>query len=111
MKTGETTGLVIESREWHPNFDAPSRMAKSGFYDGILMYFIDSSRVISDESLIPLMPHGFGQIWDDNFPHWLISSSDFMFQEGESAQYGDFEIEVLSMQDGVDYVRISQIDG
>ena len=111
VRTGETTGLVIESREWDPDFDAPSRMAKNGFYDGVLMYYIDSSRVISDESLIPLMPHGLGQIWDENLPPWAISSSDFMFQEGESAQYEDFEIEVLTMQDGVDYVRISQIDG
>lgn len=111
VRTGETTGLVIESREWDSLFDAPSRKAKSGFYDGVLIYYIDSSRVISDESLIPLMPHGFDQIWDEDLPPWAISSSDFMFQEGESAQYGDFEIEVLSMQDGVDYVRISKLGG
>jgi hypothetical protein len=30
------------------------------------------------------------------------------FQEGESADYGDFKIEVLSMQDGVDYVRVTR---
>lgn len=109
LRTGETTGLVIESREWDEYLDAPTKKAKNGFYDGVLMYYIDSSRVISDESLIPLMPHGFDQVWDDDMPPWAISSSDFMFQEGESGYYGDLKIEVLSMQDGVDYVQVTRV--
>lgn len=109
IRTGETTGLVIESREWDPLIDTPSAKGESGFYDGIFMYFIDSSRRISDMSLIPLMPHGTGQVWDDDlWPGPATSSVDSMFQEGESAEYQDFTIEVLSLQDGVDFVQVSR---
>jgi len=34
---------------------------------------------------------------------------DSMFQEGEAAEYDGLKIEVLSMQDGVDYVRVTRI--
>lgn len=107
IRTGETTGLVIESREWDALIDAPTAKGESGFYDGIFMYFIDSSRRISDMSLIPLMPHGTGQVWDEDlWPGPATYSVDSMFQEGESAEFQDFTIEVLSMQNGVDYVRV-----
>jgi hypothetical protein len=107
LRTGETTGLVIESREWDPEFDAPTQKAADGFYDGILMYHIDSSRPLADQSMIPLMPHGTDEVWDQGmWPGPAVSGADSMFQEGESAEYQDFTIEVLSMQDGVDYVRV-----
>lgn len=110
IRTGETTGLVIESREWDPLIDAPTAKGESGFYDGIFMYYIDSSRRISDKSLIPLMPHGTGQVWDEDlWPGPATTSVDAIFQEGESAEYQDFTIEVLSIQDGVDYVRVSRL--
>ena len=110
IRTGETTGLVIESREWDSDIDTPTSKAKDGFYDGIFMYYIDSSRPISDESLMPLAPHGTGAVWDeDMWPGAATSTIDLMFQEGESADYGDFNIEVLSMQDGVDYVHVTRI--
>ena len=109
IKTGETTGLVVESREWNPDIDTPTSKGEAGFYDGIFMYYIDSSRPISDESLIPLAPHGTNEVWDeDMWPGTAVSSVDLMFQEGESADYRDFNIEVLSMQDGVDYVRVTR---
>jgi M6 family metalloprotease-like protein len=112
IRTGETTGLVIESREWDSAIDTPTSKGETGFYDGILMYYIDSSRPISDESLIPLMPHGTKEVVDSELrPGPAISGMDSMFQEGESAEYKGLRIEVLSMQDGVDYVRVSRIEG
>jgi hypothetical protein len=111
VRTGETSGLVIESREWDPKIDAPTSKAAEGFYDGILMYQIDSSKQLADESLIPLMPHGVNEVWDsDMWPGPAMGGVDSMFQEGESAEYEGLRIEVLSMQPGVDYVRVSQID-
>lgn len=107
IRTGDTTGLVIESREWDSLIDAPTEKGESGFYDGIFMYYIDSTRRISDMSLLPLLPHGTGSVWDEDlWPGLAKSSIDSMFQEGESADYQDFTIEVLSLQDGVDYVRV-----
>ena len=110
LRTGETTGLVIESREWDPVIDPTTIKAKNGFYDGVFMYHIDSSRDISDQSLIPLLPHGQDEVYDTMlWPGPAISSVDSMFQEGESAEYGDFRIQVLSMQEGVDYVKVTRI--
>ena len=110
IRTGETTGLVIESREWDSTIDAPTTKGETGFYDGILMYHIDSSRRISDESLIPLLPRGANEVWDEDlWPGPATSGVDSMFQEGESAEYEGLKIEVLSMQDGVDYVRVTRI--
>jgi M6 family metalloprotease-like protein len=110
LRTGPTTGLAIESREWDSEIDPPSRKAADGFYDGVLMYHIDSSRPLADQSLIPLMPHGVSEVWDsDMWPGPAVSGVDSMFQEGESAEYENLKIEVLSMQEGVDYVRVSRI--
>jgi len=110
LRTGETTGLVIESREWDPVIDPTTIKAKNGFYDGVFMYHIDSSRDISDQSLIPLLPNGQDEVYDTMlWPGPATSSVDSMFQEGESAEYGDFRIQVLSMQEGVDYVKVTRI--
>lgn len=111
IRTGETTGLVIESREWDPDIDEPTSMAEKGYYDGVVMYYIDSSRTISDGSLLPLVPPGaFGEVRDfDKWPGPAISFFDAWFKEGDTANYADFEIEVLSMQDGVDYVQVTRV--
>ena len=109
IRTGETSGLVIESREWDSAIDTPTAKGKYGFYDGILMYHIDSSRRISDETLIPLLPRGANEVWDnDLWPGPATSGVDSMFQEGEFAEYDGLKIEVLSMQDGVDYIRVTR---
>jgi hypothetical protein len=109
IRTGDTTGLVIESREWDPEIDAPTQKAADGFYDGILMYHIDSSRPLADQSMIPLMPHPVEEVWDEEmWPGPAVSGVDSMFQEGESVEYEGLKIEVLSMQDGVDYVEVSR---
>jgi len=110
LRTGETTGLVLESREWDPAIDAPTTKAAEGFYDGILMYHIDSSRELADQSLIPLLPNGSGEVWDSGmWPGPAVSGVDSMFQEREAAEYDDLKIEVLSMQEGTDYVRVTRI--
>lgn len=112
IRSGPTKGLVIESREWDPNLDPVTEKAKRGFYDGIFMYFIDSSRVLADESLIPLMPNGVGEVYDpEMWPGPAVGGYDAMFQEGEAAEFEGLLIEVLSMQEGVDYVRVSRVEG
>ena len=109
IRTGETSGLVIESREWDSAIDTPTAKGESGFYDGILMYHIDSSRRISDESLIPLLPRGASEVWDEDlWPGPATTGVDSMFQEGEFAEYAGLKIEVLSLQDGVDYIRVTR---
>jgi hypothetical protein len=109
IRTSETSGLVIESRDWNSEFDYETSLSREGLYNAIVMYNIDSTRWIGDQSLIALAPGSVGESWDEEqWPGTAKNYTDIYFHEGDTAQYEGLIIEPLSLQEGVDYVRVSR---
>ena len=56
------------------------------------------------------VPNGYGEVWNPGmWPGPAVSGVDSMFQEREAAEYDDLKFDVLSMQKGTDYVRVTRI--
>lgn len=109
IRTGQTTGLVIESRDWNAEFDFETPLSKKGFYNSVVMYSIDSSRHIADGSLMAMTPVDKREHWDEGkWPPTAFVYTDIYFHEGQSLDFGELRIEPISLQDGVDFVRISR---
>jgi len=109
LRTGETTGLVIESRQWNPTWDYVTPLSEVGAYDGVVMYTIDSARPIGDESLVAQVPVTTAEQFDPGkWPQTAQVFTDIYFHEGQALNFGGLKIEVLSVQHGVDYVRVTR---
>ena len=109
IRTSETSGLVIESRKWNEEFDYSTEYSEQGLYDAVVMYNIDSSRWIADQSMVPLVPQTTNERWDNGkWPPNSWSFTDIYFHEGEAAEFEGLSIEVLSLQDSANFVRVSQ---
>ena len=107
IRTSDKTGLVIESRKWNSEFDYATKYSERGFYDAAVMYNIDSSRWIADNSMVPLVPGSINETWDDGkWPPDSRSFTDIYFHEGQSAEYEGLSIEVLSLQQSANYIRV-----
>ena len=118
IRTSDTTGLVIESRKWNAEFDYSTAYSNStvysgrGLYDAVVMYNIDSSRWIADSSMVALVPVTTNETWDEGkWPPNSASFTDIYFHEGESAEFEGLSIEVLSLQEKANYIRVKKVDG
>lgn len=111
IRTGKTSGLVIESRDWNSEFDYSTRLSEKGLYSAVVMYKIDSSRAIADESLVALTPRGLINVARDadKWPGPATSFTDIYFHEGNSVEFEGLKIEPISLQAGVDYIKVTRI--
>ncbi len=110
IRTGKTTGLVIESREWDESIDSPTRMGKTGYYDSFVMYQIDSSRFIGDLSLRTLANGSTDEAWDSGkWPSEAEVFTNIYFKPGDTAEFAGLSIEPLTVQKGKDFIRVAKI--
>lgn len=112
IRTSDTSGLVIESRKWNGEFDYSTAYSDKGFYDAVVMYNIDSSRWIADSSMVALVPETTNETWDEGkWPPDAASFTDIYFHEGQVAEFEGLSIEVLSLQESANFIRVKRVDG
>lgn len=109
VRTGESSGIVIESRLFDAKVDNNTRMAQTGKYDGVVMYQMDSTKPMSNGSAMALVPRSTDEMWDTGkWPSEAEVFTDIYFKEGDKVNVPGISIEVVSAQGKKNIVKISK---
>ena len=105
IKLSDTMVVVVESRRFDPAFDSTIPHSR----DGIIAYTVDATRATGQGNMALLSPRDITK-WLE-VDHWRGSQTlDANFCQGDSTNVGWLNIEAVSVQDRVDYVRVTKTD-
>lgn len=105
IKLSDTLAVVVESRRFDPMFDYKIPHSR----DGIIAYTVDATKATAQGNMALLSPRDITKWLEVN--HWRSSETlDANFCEGDSVNVGWLNIEAVSVQDRVDYVRVKKTD-
>ena len=105
IRLNETMVVVVESRRFDPKFDSKIPHSR----DGIIAYTVDATKATAQGNMALLSPRDITK-WLE-VDHWRGSQTlDANFCQGDSVNVGWLKIEAVSVQDRVDYVRVTKTD-
>jgi len=105
VKLSEEMVVVVESRRFDPKFDFEIPYSR----DGLVVYTVDATKATSQGNMAIVSPRDITH-WLE-VQHWRGSETlDGTFYEGDSVRLGWLNIEAISIQNQVDFVRVTRTD-